>query len=107
MMKVAPATGGTARLLTDGSTVSVTGSVFVTAAATAGGSFLATGGAATGGTAEFVDGAAGIARRVANLLGPRTGPPGPSRAIFTQRTPHVDALAPALKGFGLDTVEIV
>jgi glutamate racemase len=56
---------------------------------------------------NFVDGAAGIARRVANLLGPRTGPPGPSRAIFTQSTPHVDALAPALKGFGLDIVETI
>jgi glutamate racemase len=55
----------------------------------------------------FVDGAAGIARRVAHLLGPAPGPPGPGRAIFTQGTPHVDALAPALKGFGLNRVEIL
>jgi glutamate racemase len=56
---------------------------------------------------NFVDGAAGIARRVAHLLGPQAGPPAPGRALFTQSTPHVDALAPALKAYGLDTVEII
>ena len=60
----------------------------------------------------FIDGAAGIARRVAYLLGPDavaagqgTAPPG--RAIFTRADAHVDALAPALKGFGLETSEIL
>jgi glutamate racemase len=56
---------------------------------------------------NFVDGAAGIARRVAHLLGPNHGPPSPSRALFTQATPHVDALAPALKAYGLNSVEIL
>ncbi len=62
----------------------------------------------------FVDGGAGIARRVAHLLGPGAslvgpgagqGPPQPGRAVFTRADGHVDALAGALKGFGLDTVE--
>jgi glutamate racemase len=56
---------------------------------------------------NFVDGAAGIARRVAHLLGPDLGAPEPGRALFTAATPHVDALAPALKGFGLDIVETI
>ena len=60
----------------------------------------------------FVDGAAGIARRVAYLLGPgdvaeAQGTPSPGRAIFTRADAHVDALAPALKGFGLDSTEIL
>lgn len=58
---------------------------------------------------RFVDGAAGIARRVAHLLGPQAGQgaPIPGRAIFTRPDAHVDALAPALKGFGLDSVEFL
>ncbi len=57
----------------------------------------------------FVDGGAGIARRVAHLLGPRAGqgPPVPGRAVFTRADSHVDALAGALKSFGLDTTEIL
>ncbi len=57
----------------------------------------------------FVDGGAGIARRVAHLLGPGAGQglPLPGRAVFTRADPHVDALAPALKGFGLDSTEIL
>ena len=55
----------------------------------------------------FVDGAAGIARRVAHLLGPAAGqgPPLPGRAIFTRMDAQVDALRPALQSFGLMTVE--
>ena len=61
----------------------------------------------------FVDGGAGIARRVAHLLGPEIvglvgqGPQAPGRAVFTRADPHVDALAVALKSFGLDTTEIL
>lgn len=57
----------------------------------------------------FVDGGAGIARRVAHLLGPGAGQgaPIPGRAIFTRPDAHVDALRPALKGFGLDSVEFL
>ena len=61
----------------------------------------------------FVDGGAGIARRVAYLLGPEIvalvgqGSPVPGRAVFTRADAHVDALAGALKSFGLDTVEIL
>jgi glutamate racemase len=55
----------------------------------------------------FVDGAAGIARRVAHLLGPSAAASGGGRAIFTRTSPHVDALAGALKSFGLETVEIL
>ena len=63
-------------------------------------------------TLRFVDGAAGIARRVAYLLGPDAvaatqGTPPPGHAIFTRADAHVDALAPALKGFGLDSTEIL
>lgn len=57
----------------------------------------------------FVDGGAGIARRVAHLLGARSGqgPPVSGRAVFTRADAHVDALAGALKGYGLDDVEIL
>ncbi len=55
----------------------------------------------------FVDGGAGIARRVAHLLGLQSGTPQPGRAIFTGSSPHVDALAGALKGFGLETIEFL
>ena len=56
----------------------------------------------------FVDGGAGIARRVAHLLkdtnwsGPATG-----LAVFTRPGDDVDALAPALKGYGLTATEIL
>lgn len=55
----------------------------------------------------FVDGGAGIARRVAHLLGPVTGQAEPGRVVFTRRDAHVDALAGVLKGFGLDRVEFL
>ncbi len=55
----------------------------------------------------FVDGGAGIARRVAHLLGPVEGRAPPGRAVFTRASAHVDALARALKSFGLDTAEIL
>jgi glutamate racemase len=59
---------------------------------------------------RFVDGSAGIARRVAHLLGPQAkaaAGAGSGRAIFTRHDAHVDALARALKDFGLDRVEIL
>lgn len=61
---------------------------------------------------RFIDGAAGIARRIAYLLGPDAvaaaqGKAVPGCTIFTRTDAHVDALAPALKGFGLDTSEIL
>ena len=56
----------------------------------------------------FVDGGAGIARRVAHLLGGAGhGAPVPGRAVFTRADAHVDALAGALKSFGLLTTEIL
>ena len=55
----------------------------------------------------FVDGSAGIARRVAHLLGPVTGGSAVGKAVFTRADAHVDALAPALQGFGLATPEIL
>ncbi len=58
---------------------------------------------------HFVDGGAGIARRVAHLLGnpAYNGVPGSGRAVFTRADAHVDALAGALKSFGLTSVEIL
>ncbi len=58
---------------------------------------------------HFVDGGAGIARRVAHLLGPMAAPAPPiaGRAVFTRADAHVDALAGALKSFGLASVEIL
>ena len=57
----------------------------------------------------FVDGGAGIARRVAHLLGASAGEgsPPPGRAIFTRSDAHVAALAPALAGFGLSAVSLL
>lgn len=55
----------------------------------------------------FVDGGAGIARRVASLTAdqhwPAERPPG--RAVFTAQNARTTALAPALARFGLATVE--
>ncbi len=57
----------------------------------------------------FVDGAAGIARRVAWLLRDvdwsGTEPTG--TAVFTRAGADVDALAPALQGYGLTRIEIL
>lgn len=57
----------------------------------------------------FVDGGAGIARRVRHLLGPEAGqgPPVPGRAIFTRQSGEVDALRPALERFGLTSLAIL
>jgi glutamate racemase len=54
----------------------------------------------------FVDGGAGIARRVAALLGD-DWERGPGRALFTRGDAHVEALRPALARWGLDAVEVV
>jgi glutamate racemase len=58
---------------------------------------------------RFVDGGAGIARRVQTLLKaadwPATRPPG--IAVFTHDTPEVAALAPALARYGLERIEIL
>ncbi len=58
----------------------------------------------------FVDGADGIARRVAHLLPEIAAEPfgtRPARAVFTRAAPAVDALAPALHSFGLDIIELL
>lgn len=54
----------------------------------------------------FVDGGAGIARRVAALLG-AGWERGPGRALFTRGDQHVEALRPALAAYGLDEVGVV
>ncbi len=55
----------------------------------------------------FIDGAQGIARRTAHLLEGAAWPEVRSagRAIFTGGTSGLAPLLPALKGFGLETVE--
>lgn len=57
----------------------------------------------------FVDGSAGIARRVVHLLAgtewANAAPPG--IAVFTRPGPDVDALAPALQSYGLMRTEIL
>jgi glutamate racemase len=57
----------------------------------------------------FTDGAEGIARRVAHLTQdiawPARRPLG--RAIFTRHEDTLAALAPALHGFGLQTIEVL
>lgn len=69
---------------------------------------------------KFVDGGRGIARRVAYLLS-NTAPvlsptpaqsrgaavPASSRAVFTRASDDVDALRPALHGYGLDAVDFL
>jgi glutamate racemase len=55
----------------------------------------------------FVDGKEGIARRTAWLLRDRSWPdePGEGIALFTRRTPELDAYRPGLARFGLPRVE--
>ncbi|HZV58016.1 MAG TPA: glutamate racemase [Sphingobium sp.] len=57
----------------------------------------------------FLDGGAGIARRIAYLNGeqpwPETAPPG--QAVFTRRDADVDALAPALARYGLTQINVL
>ncbi len=56
----------------------------------------------------FVDGGAGIARRVAHLLGAARGEDtslATGRAVFTRLDAHVDALRPALARMGLGVVK--
>ncbi len=55
---------------------------------------------------NFVDGGPGIARRVDYLLGTRGQEgQGQGRALFTRASEQVDALAPALHGYGLEIVK--
>ena len=64
-------------------------------------------GAAAPHPVTFVDGSAGIARRIAFLTEGQDWPatPGEGRAVFTAPDPTVAALAPALARFGLTHVE--
>ncbi len=56
----------------------------------------------------FVDGAEGIARRTAFLLeGVHWPARQPGRAIFTDDDGRIEAVKPALRGFGLEEVEIL
>ena len=65
-------------------------------------------GAAFGPDVQFVDGAAGIARRIAHLT---TGQPfareAPDLALFTRDGPELGALRPALAARGLERTEIL
>ena len=56
---------------------------------------------------RFVDGSAGIARRIAFLTQDQLWPDqgGPGRAVFTRLDDAARALAPALTGFGLGQLE--
>jgi glutamate racemase len=56
---------------------------------------------------RFVDGSAGIARRVAHLVADQDWPadPGIGRAVFTRADAASAALVPALSAFGLQAVE--
>ncbi|HEU4960125.1 MAG TPA: glutamate racemase [Sphingomonas sp.] len=55
---------------------------------------------------RFVDGNAGIARRIAALTEDQEWPEHPAgRAVFTRLDATAQALAPALARFGLDTLE--
>jgi glutamate racemase len=56
----------------------------------------------------FVDGSAGIARRIAVLTEGQSWSAYPQgKAVFTGRTDDIAALAPALRGYGLDTIEFL
>lgn len=54
----------------------------------------------------FMHGGDGIARRIAFLTQGQEWPdaPGPGVAVFTRLGPDIDALAPALAGFGLEEI---
>jgi glutamate racemase len=54
----------------------------------------------------YVDGAHGIARRIAHLTQGQAWPdaPAPGLAVFTRKDGHVDALRPALARFGLTEI---
>ncbi|MHA6723494.1 glutamate racemase [Sphingomonas sp. RS2018] len=56
---------------------------------------------------RFVDGGAGIARRIAHLTAGQDWPdvPPPGRAVFTRLDAQADALRPALAHYGLSVVE--
>ena len=55
----------------------------------------------------FVDGGPGIARRVVHLLRDARFDyvPLPGIAVFTRRAADIDALVPALQGYGLETID--
>ncbi|PKB25710.1 glutamate racemase [Novosphingobium kunmingense] len=57
---------------------------------------------------RFVDGAEGIARRIAHLTAnQRFARLRPDRAIFTRGDPDLDALRPALARYGLSELEVL
>lgn len=59
-------------------------------------------GDAFGPDVAFIDGAAGIARRIAHLTqGQGFERAGPDRVLFTRGEPELEALAPVLTGYGL------
>ncbi len=61
-----------------------------------------------GGGVAFVDGAAGIARRIAHLTqGQSFTRSRPDFALFTRRDPDFDRLAPALANYGLTQIEVL
>ncbi len=64
--------------------------------------------AAFGPGVRFIDGGAGIARRIAFLTqGQAFERTAPDLAVFTQDDPALAALAPALREHGLDRIEIL
>lgn len=64
--------------------------------------------AAFGPEVTFVDGAAGIARRIVHLTnGQEFTRSRPDFALFTKAEPDLAALAPALAGYGLDSMELL
>ena len=63
---------------------------------------------AFGPNVEFVDGAVGIARRIAHVMqGQPFGRAAPDFALFTRHDETLAALAPALAGYGLPRWEIL
>ena len=61
-----------------------------------------------GGAVVFVDGAAGIARRIANLTqGQPFSRSRPDFALFTRRDPDFARLTPALASYGLTQIEVL
>ena len=63
--------------------------------------------AATPRPLAFVDGGAGIARRVARLVGPMPGALASGRAVFTRSDAGVAALRPALASHGLTDIDML